>query len=62
MVTNGERKGQINWGAGIDIYTLLFIKQTFVKDLPVNLQELFCSDLYKEKNLKKRSRNTYVPN
>ena len=33
MVTEGERPGGINWETGIDIYTLLYIKQIINKDL-----------------------------
>ena len=33
MVTKGEREGGINWEIGIDIYTLLCIKQINSKDL-----------------------------
>ena len=33
MVTNGERKGEIKWETGIDIYTLLYIKEIADKDL-----------------------------
>ena len=33
MVTKGERGGEINWEIGIDIYTLLYIKQINNKDL-----------------------------
>ena len=34
MVTKGEREvGGINWEIGIDIYTLLYIKQITNKDL-----------------------------
>ena len=33
MVTRGERWRGINWEIGIDIYTLLYIKQITNKDL-----------------------------
>ena len=33
MVTRGVRGGGINWETGIDIYTLLYIKQITNKDL-----------------------------
>ena len=33
MVTKRERGGRINWEIGIDIYTLLHIKQITNKDL-----------------------------
>ena len=33
MVTRGKGGGGINWEIGIDIYTLLYIKQTTNKDL-----------------------------
>ena len=32
MVTSGERRSGINWEIGIDIYTLLYIKQITYKD------------------------------
>ena len=33
MVTGGKDRGGINWDTGIDIYTLLYIKQITNKDL-----------------------------
>ena len=33
MVTNREAGGGINWEIGIDIYTLLYIKQKMNEDL-----------------------------
>ena len=33
MVTRGESGGGINWKIGIDMYTLLYIKQITNKDL-----------------------------
>ena len=32
-VTRGEREGGINWEIGIDIYTLLYIREITNKDL-----------------------------
>ena len=34
MITNGRMGGGINWETGIDMYTLLYIKQMTNKDLP----------------------------
>ena len=33
MVTKGEREGRINYEFGIDIYTLIYIKEVTNKDL-----------------------------
>ena len=33
MVTRGKARGGINWEIGIEIYTLLYIKQITNKDL-----------------------------
>ena len=33
LKVTGVREGQINWETGIDIYTLMFIKQVTNKDL-----------------------------
>ena len=33
MVPRGKGEGRINWEFGINIYTLLYIKQTINKDL-----------------------------
>ena len=38
MVTKGEDGGGIIWEIGIDIYTLLYIKQIINKDLPYSLR------------------------
>ena len=50
MVTKGEREvGGINWEIGIDIYTLLYIKQITNKDL-----------LYSTRNSTQYSVMTYI--
>ena len=33
LMVNKEKRGGINWETGIDIYTLLYIKQITNKDL-----------------------------
>ena len=42
MVTKGERgRGERNWEIGIDIYTLLHMKQMTNKDLLYKRKELY---------------------
>ena len=38
MVTKGGRRGGLNWEAGTDIYTLLYIKQITNKNLLYNTE------------------------
>ena len=47
MVTKGERRGGINWEIGIDIYTLLYIRQITDKDLLYSTgNSTLCNDLH----------------
>ena len=54
LMVNKEKRGGINWETGIDIYTLLYIKQITNKDLLYNEgNSIFCNDPYGKRILKR---------
>ena len=53
-MVNKEKRGGINWETGIDIYTLLYIKQITNKDLLYSEgNSIFCNDPYRKRILKR---------
>ena len=54
----GVRKGEINWEIGIDMYTLLCIKQIASKDLCISKHVKLCSVLCAELKGKKHFKST----